>query len=67
MEAQDKAEIERIKSNIERSRKALQTLGYAELTFEDFFTVMYQLHSSFLVFLGLRYCFLYTNISDFLA
>ncbi|XP_058751189.1 OVARIAN TUMOR DOMAIN-containing deubiquitinating enzyme 1-like [Vicia villosa] len=39
LEAQDKAEIERIKANIERSRKALQTLGYAELTFEDFFTL----------------------------
>ncbi|CAL5183347.1 unnamed protein product [Lathyrus oleraceus] len=39
LEAQDKAEIDRIKVNIERSRKALQTLGYAELTFEDFFTL----------------------------
>jgi len=53
LEAQDSAEIDRIKANVERSRKALQTLGYAELTFEDFFTVTYQLRSSFLVFLGL--------------
>lgn len=39
LEAQDSAEIDRIKANVERSRKALQTLGYAELTFEDFFTL----------------------------
>lgn len=39
MEYQDKAEVERIKANVEKSREALQTLGYPELTFEDFFGV----------------------------
>ncbi|XP_045814397.1 OVARIAN TUMOR DOMAIN-containing deubiquitinating enzyme 1 [Trifolium pratense] len=39
LEAQDSAEIDRIKANVERSRNALQTLGYPELTFEDFFTL----------------------------
>ncbi|KAL2341977.1 hypothetical protein Fmac_009917 [Flemingia macrophylla] len=39
MECQDQAEIDRIKANVEKSRKALQTLGYAELTFEDFFAL----------------------------
>ncbi|XP_020202645.1 ubiquitin thioesterase otubain-like [Cajanus cajan] len=39
MECQDQAEIDRIKANVEKSRKALQTLGYADLTFEDFFSL----------------------------
>ncbi|KAK7302672.1 hypothetical protein RJT34_13565 [Clitoria ternatea] len=39
LEFQDQAEIDRIKANVEKSRKALQTLGYAELTFEDFFAL----------------------------
>ncbi|KAJ1379165.1 Ubiquitin thioesterase Otubain [Sesbania bispinosa] len=39
LECQDQAEIDRIKANVEKSRKALQTLGYAELTFEDFFSL----------------------------
>ncbi|XP_061368779.1 OVARIAN TUMOR DOMAIN-containing deubiquitinating enzyme 1 [Gastrolobium bilobum] len=37
LDTQDQTEIDRIKANIEKSRKALQSLGYAELTFEDFF------------------------------
>lgn len=44
MECQDQAEVDRIHANVEKSRKALQTLGYADLTFEDFFAVTYQLH-----------------------
>ena len=39
MECQDQAEIDRIQANVEKSRKALQTLGYADLTFEDFFAL----------------------------
>ncbi|KAL9321288.1 hypothetical protein ACSQ67_013127 [Phaseolus vulgaris] len=39
MECQDQAEVDRIQPNVEKSRKALQTLGYADLTFEDFFAV----------------------------
>ncbi|KAK7412252.1 hypothetical protein VNO78_03703 [Psophocarpus tetragonolobus] len=39
MESQDQAEIDRVKANVEKSRKALQTLGYADLTFEDFFAL----------------------------
>lgn len=58
MECQDIAEIERIKVNVEKSREALQTLGYPELTFEDFFGVTYQLHSLFVIFLGLYFCLL---------
>ncbi|XP_078447505.1 ubiquitin thioesterase otubain-like protein [Wolffia australiana] len=37
LETQDKAEVLRIKSNIEESKKTLQALGYAEFTFEDYF------------------------------
>ncbi|KAK7327992.1 hypothetical protein VNO77_22086 [Canavalia gladiata] len=39
LECQDQAEVDRIKANVEKSRKALQTLGYADLTFEDFFAL----------------------------
>jgi hypothetical protein len=60
LEAQDSAEIDRIKANVERSRNALQTLGYPELTFEDFFTVTYQLHSLFHVFLELYFCLIFS-------
>ncbi|MED6162668.1 hypothetical protein PIB30_072728, partial [Stylosanthes scabra] len=35
--SQDQAEVDRIQANIEKSRNALQSLGYADLTFEDFF------------------------------
>ncbi|XP_057428752.1 OVARIAN TUMOR DOMAIN-containing deubiquitinating enzyme 1 isoform X1 [Lotus japonicus] len=37
--SQDQAEIDRIQANVEKSRTALQTLGYTELTFEDFFSL----------------------------
>jgi len=50
MECQDQAEVDRIQPNVEKSRKALQTLGYADLTFEDFFAVSYVLQ--FLIFVG---------------
>ncbi|KAK7331844.1 hypothetical protein VNO80_28585 [Phaseolus coccineus] len=39
MECQDQAEVDRIQPKVEKSRKALQTLGYADLTFEDFFAL----------------------------
>lgn len=45
MECQDQAEVDRIQPNVEKSRKALQTLGYADLTFEDFFAVSYGCNS----------------------
>ncbi|KAM6562715.1 hypothetical protein CsatB_022713 [Cannabis sativa] len=35
--SQDRVEVERIKANVEQCRKTLQSLGYAEFTFEDFF------------------------------
>ncbi|KAF1895279.1 hypothetical protein Lal_00043925 [Lupinus albus] len=40
LESQDQHEIDRVKENVEKSRKALQTLGYPELTFEDFFSII---------------------------
>ncbi|XP_054807243.1 OVARIAN TUMOR DOMAIN-containing deubiquitinating enzyme 1 [Prosopis cineraria] len=39
LECQDQAEVERIKVNVEECRKTLQKLGYADLTFEDFFAL----------------------------
>ncbi|CAL0334379.1 unnamed protein product [Lupinus luteus] len=39
LQSQDQHEIDRVKENVEKSRKALQTLGYPELTFEDFFSL----------------------------
>ncbi|WCJ26726.1 OVARIAN TUMOR DOMAIN-containing deubiquitinating enzyme 1 [Euphorbia peplus] len=36
---QDRAEVDRIKTNVEECRKTLKTLGYAEFTFEDFFSL----------------------------
>ncbi|CAH9083506.1 unnamed protein product [Cuscuta europaea] len=39
LEAQDETEVERVKVNIEECRKTLQSLGYAEFTFEDFFSL----------------------------
>ena len=35
LEHQDKAEVDRLKANVEDCRKILQNLGYADLTFED--------------------------------
>ncbi|XP_038703635.1 OVARIAN TUMOR DOMAIN-containing deubiquitinating enzyme 1-like [Tripterygium wilfordii] len=37
LDSQDKAEVARIKENVELCRKTLQSLGYADFTFEDFF------------------------------
>ncbi|KAF9618985.1 hypothetical protein IFM89_002980 [Coptis chinensis] len=37
LESQDKAEVDRIKANVEQCKKTLQNLGYADFTFEDFF------------------------------
>ncbi|KAI3983454.1 hypothetical protein MKX01_038874, partial [Papaver californicum] len=39
LESQDKAEVDRITANIEQCKKTLQSLGYADFTFEDFFTL----------------------------
>ncbi|OMO88776.1 Peptidase C65, otubain, partial [Corchorus capsularis] len=36
LESQDRAEVDRIKGNIEECRKTLQSLGYADFIFEDF-------------------------------
>ncbi|KAL3339302.1 hypothetical protein AABB24_028099 [Solanum stoloniferum] len=37
LDSQDHNEIHHIKANIEECKKTLQSLGYAEFTFEDFF------------------------------
>lgn len=39
LESQDQAEVERIKASVEICRKTLQGLGYADFTFEDFFSL----------------------------
>lgn len=39
LESQDKAEVERIKLDVEKCRKTLQDLGYTDFTFEDFFSL----------------------------
>ncbi|PIN25636.1 ubiquitin hydrolase [Handroanthus impetiginosus] len=39
LESQDRAEVDRIKVNVEQCRKTLLSLGYAEFTFEDFFAL----------------------------
>lgn len=39
LESQDQNEVRRIKANIEECKKTLQSLGYAEFTFEDFFAL----------------------------
>lgn len=39
LESQDRAEVSRITTNVEECRKTLLNLGYAEFTFEDFFTI----------------------------
>ncbi|XP_040367309.1 OVARIAN TUMOR DOMAIN-containing deubiquitinating enzyme 1-like [Rosa chinensis] len=39
LESQDVSEVDRIKANVEQCRKTLQTLGYADFTFEDFFSL----------------------------
>lgn len=39
LESQDKAEVDRIKDNVEQCKKTLMNLGHAEFTFEDFFAL----------------------------
>ncbi|KAG9458536.1 hypothetical protein H6P81_003044 [Aristolochia fimbriata] len=39
LESQDEAEVARIRACVERCKKTLQTLGYADFTFEDFFLI----------------------------
>ncbi|CAM8978019.1 unnamed protein product [Rhodiola kirilowii] len=37
--SQDQTEVDRVKGNVEQCKKTLQSLGYAEFTFEDFFSL----------------------------
>ncbi|XXG47154.1 hypothetical protein AAC387_Pa02g1839 [Persea americana] len=39
LESQDKAEVDRIIASVEQCKKTLQSLGYADFTFEDFFSL----------------------------
>ncbi|XP_030449535.1 OVARIAN TUMOR DOMAIN-containing deubiquitinating enzyme 1 [Syzygium oleosum] len=39
LETQDKSEVDRIKANVEECRRTLQSLGYVDFTFEDFFAL----------------------------
>lgn len=39
LESQDQAEVRRITANVEECRRTLINLGYAEFTFEDFFSL----------------------------
>lgn len=39
LESQDREEVNRITGNVEICRKTLQSLGYADFTFEDFFAL----------------------------
>ncbi|KAK3123953.1 hypothetical protein QOZ80_8AG0638460 [Eleusine coracana subsp. coracana] len=43
LETQDKAEVDRIMKKIEQCKKTLQSLGYIEFTFEDFFSIFIEL------------------------
>lgn len=54
LESQDRAEVDRIKANVEQCRKTLQSLGYAEFTFEDFFAVSFYLYLP-LFYLGFHF------------
>lgn len=40
LETQDKAEVDRVKAKVEECRRTLQSLGYVDFTFEDFFAVI---------------------------
>jgi ubiquitin thioesterase protein OTUB1 len=46
LETQDEAEVEHVLKNIEQCKKALLDLGYAEFTFEDFFSIFIELLES---------------------
>ncbi|CAN1187774.1 OVARIAN TUMOR DOMAIN-containing deubiquitinating enzyme 1 [Linum perenne] len=39
LRSQDRKEVDRVKLNVEECRKTLQSLGYADFTFEDFFAL----------------------------
>ncbi|CAN0923615.1 OVARIAN TUMOR DOMAIN-containing deubiquitinating enzyme 1 [Linum grandiflorum] len=39
LQTQDRKEADRVKVNVEECRKTLQSLGYADFTFEDFFAL----------------------------
>ncbi|XP_076904582.1 OVARIAN TUMOR DOMAIN-containing deubiquitinating enzyme 1-like [Bidens hawaiensis] len=39
LESQDQTEVKHVKANVEKCRKTLQDLGYADFTFEDFFSL----------------------------
>ncbi|KAF8378069.1 hypothetical protein HHK36_029404 [Tetracentron sinense] len=39
LDSQDKAEVDRITAHVEQCKKTLQSLGYADFTFEDFFAL----------------------------
>lgn len=39
LETQDRAEVDHVKTKVEECRKTLQSLGYADFTFEDFFAL----------------------------
>lgn len=39
LESQDKPEVDRITASVEQCKKTLQSLGYADFTFEDFFSL----------------------------
>ncbi|CAL1383549.1 unnamed protein product [Linum trigynum] len=39
LQTQDRTEVDRVKLNVEECRKTLQSLGYADFTFEDFFAL----------------------------
>ncbi|KAL6011783.1 hypothetical protein ACLOJK_002248 [Asimina triloba] len=39
LETQDKVEVERVTASVEQCKKTLQSLGYADFTFEDFFAL----------------------------
>ncbi|XP_020262657.1 uncharacterized protein LOC109838641 [Asparagus officinalis] len=42
LETQDKTEVERVTMNIDQCKKTLQGLGYADFTFEDFFSIFFE-------------------------
>ncbi|TVU04852.1 hypothetical protein EJB05_47990, partial [Eragrostis curvula] len=43
LETQDKAEVDRIMKRIDQCNKILQSLGYIEFTYEDFFSIFIEL------------------------
>ncbi|TXG65011.1 hypothetical protein EZV62_012005 [Acer yangbiense] len=43
LDSQDQAEVDCIKAKVEECRKTLQSLGYTDFTFEDFFVILAKL------------------------